>query len=51
MIVQLSVTHLDCFSQDWEETGPWALPGMELLCCCPQRIQLDKVRERGVKKP
>lgn len=43
-----SLTHLDCFGQDLQQIGSGALPGLELLPCCPQRIQLDKVRERGL---
>lgn len=40
--------HLDSLGQNLEQTGPWALPGLELLSCCPQRIQLDRVKgERG----
>lgn len=43
------LTHLDCFGQNFQQIGPWAFPGLELLSCCPQGIQLDKVRERGVR--
>ena len=39
-----SLTHLDSLGQNLEQTGPWALPGLELLSCCPQSIQLDRGR-------
>lgn len=43
------LAHLDRFGQNLEQTGSWALPGLELLSCRPQGIQLGKVRERGVR--
>lgn len=43
------LAHLDRFGQNLEQIGSWALPGLELLSCRPQGIQLGKVRERGVR--
>lgn len=34
---------LDCFGQNLEKIGPWVLPGLELLPCCPQGIQHSPV--------